>query len=136
MPVVAVVALSEVVPPFAPSTATLPDDATPFIGLVVTAALASVTGEVFYRLFVQSRAEALFGRWPGILLTSLVVGLIHFASRGADFAWDVRQAASLALQGALSVLAGVLWSRTRRLWAPIAAQLSANVLSTLIYVLS
>ncbi|GAA2797888.1 CPBP family intramembrane glutamic endopeptidase [Crossiella cryophila] len=104
--------------------------------LVVTVFLvfltASVGEEVFYRALLQTRLEALLGRWPAILLSALLFALMHLPTRLpilGDLGYTL--AAVLAVQGVFGLVAGYLWSRYRNLWAVIALHAGVNHLSLL-----
>lgn len=98
-----------------------------------TALTASIGEEIFYRYWLQTRLEALLGRWPGILLASLLFGLMHVASHGAGLGWGLTVAVVIAGQGVFGIVAGYLWSRYRRLWLPILLHLSSNGLMVVLY---
>lgn len=109
------------------------DLATLVIAATATAVTASIGEEIFYRYWLQTRLEATLGRWPGILATSLMFGLMHLASHGAGLGLGLAAATVVAGQGVAGILFGYLWSRYRRLWLPILLHLSMNGLMVLLH---
>lgn len=92
---------------------------------VATAVTASIGEEVFYRVWLQTRLEALLGRWGGIAVATLVFALMHVGTRqGQGPAVEV--AAALVVQGSFGLTVGYLWSRYRNAWLTIAVHLVAN----------
>ena len=96
------------------------------VGGVATAITAGIGEEVFYRRLLQTRLEALLGRWSGILLTSILFALMHLPSHGLAAGLGLGAAQVLAVQGLLGIALGWAWSRYRRLWVPILIHLSVN----------
>lgn len=92
---------------------------------VATALTASVGEEVFYRVWLQTRLEALLGRWGGIAVATLAFALMHVGARQGQGP-VVEVAAAVVVQGSFGLLAGYLWSRYRNVWAPVAAHLVSN----------
>lgn len=103
------------------------------VSATATALTAGIGEEIFYRYWLQTRLEALLGRWPGILLASLLFGLMHVASHRAGLGWGFTAAVVIAGQGVAGILCGYLWSRYRRLWMPILLHLSMNGLMVVLY---
>lgn len=101
----------------------------------VTALTAGVGEEIFCRYWLQTRLEALGGRWFGILAASLLFAAMHFGSRGTSLDLDVRLVSVIAQQGLFGLLCGYLWSRYRRLWAPIVVHILANALAVMLHLL-
>lgn len=113
--------------PLAPAAPTgWPDPVTLAVAATVTALTAGVGEELFYRYWMQSRLEALAGRWIGILVTSLVFGLVHLGSHGAGLGVDLRIATVIASQGVFGVVVGYLWSRYRRFWVCVLLHVAVN----------
>lgn len=112
-----------------------PDPITLIIAASVTALTAGLGEEVFYRYWLQTRLEAFGGRWFGILAASLVFAFMHLGSHGRTLAWDLRLVAVIAQQGAFGIVCGYLWSRYRRLWAPILTHVLANGLVVALHLL-
>ncbi|TDB73070.1 CPBP family intramembrane metalloprotease [Micromonospora sp. KC721] len=83
--------------------------------LVVGFAANALLEEVFYRRWLQSRWESILGRWPAIVLASLVWAAWHVGIQGTgELGTDL---ASVAVhQGVLGLFLGYLWSRYRRMW--------------------
>ncbi|WP_245193083.1 CPBP family intramembrane glutamic endopeptidase [Amycolatopsis alba] len=75
--------------------------------------------------------EALFGRWPGILLSSLLFAWLHLPTHGQG-TLPLTLGAIVAFQGFFGLFTGYLWSRYRNLWAPIAAHTAMNTLPLLL----
>ncbi|MCS6711331.1 CPBP family intramembrane metalloprotease [Brachybacterium sp. EF45031] len=112
------------------------------VGAVATAVTAGIGEEVFYRRLLQTRLEALTGRWPGILLASLIFGLMHLPSHGLLLGGGVASALGLgaaqviAIQGTTGIAFGWAWSRYRRLWVPILMHLSTNGTAVVVFLLT
>ncbi|BAL91307.1 hypothetical protein AMIS_60870 [Actinoplanes missouriensis 431] len=94
---------------------------------------ASVLEEIFYRVILQTRLEALWGRWPGIVATALLFVLMH-VHRYADGPFLDITLVILTSNGALGLFAGYLWSKYRNVWAILLVHAAINGL-TLIPVL-
>ena len=105
------------------------------LAATATALTASIGEEIFYRYWLQTRLEALLGRWAGILVASLIFGLMHLASHVAGHGLGLGAAIVIANQGVAGIVFGYLWSRYRRLWLPIALHLSTNGLQVVLYLL-
>jgi len=85
-----------------------------FIGFIIN----SVLEEVFYRVWLQTRLEALLGRWPAILLVSMLWSIWHVAIQGSG-QWDIDVATVIANHGVTGLFLGYLWARYRRVWVII-----------------
>lgn len=96
------------------------------VGAVATALTAGIGEEVFYRRLLQTRLEALLGRWSGILLAAVVFALMHLPSHGLAAGLGLGTAQVLAVQGLFGIACGWAWSRYRRLWVSILVHLSVN----------
>ncbi|MFE6857566.1 CPBP family intramembrane glutamic endopeptidase [Nocardia sp. NPDC057668] len=81
--------------------------------------LNAVLEEVFYRFWLQTRLESLYGRWAAILVTSVVFAAWHAAIQGGNGP-VVDLAAAVAVIGVKSLFLGYLWSRHRNPWLVIA----------------
>lgn len=119
--------------PFSPGT---PSSWPPVTVLIIAASATAITAglgeEVIFRRLLQTRAEALAGPWTGILVTSLLFGLMHVGSHGDGPLWaDAAQ--SIAVQGTVGIALGVLWSRWRRLWPCVLAHILLNSLTVLLH---
>jgi membrane protease YdiL (CAAX protease family) len=97
-----------------------------FVVIVGVFFAAGFTEEFFYRVLLQTRLEALVGRWNGIAIASLFFGLLHLPSR-FTFVWlghtgnpllDLVLALSevFAAQVTFGFFAGYLWARYRNAW--------------------
>lgn len=113
--------------PLAPAAPTgWPDPVTLAVAATVTALTAGVGEELFYRYWMQSRLEAVAGRWVGILVTSLVFGLMHLGSHGAGLGVDLAISTVIASQGVFGVVVGYLWSRYRRFGVCVLLHIAIN----------
>jgi uncharacterized protein len=91
------------------------------LGFVVNAGIE----EVFYRIWLQTSLERLLGRWPGIVIASLLWASWHASIQGTgSFLLDV--ATTISNQGVLGLYLGYLWSAYRRAWAPLAVHAAVN----------
>lgn len=119
--------LSEVGPLATPLTANLPDPVTLAVGSLITLLTAGVLEEVFYRGWLQTRIEALYGRWPAILASALLFALMHLSH--VDPETPVLGLASIvAFQGVFGLMQGYLWSRYRNIWAIILIHVIVNLI--------
>ncbi|MEK4663158.1 CPBP family intramembrane glutamic endopeptidase [Priestia sp. FSL H7-0729] len=84
------------------------------IGFVIN----SVLEEVFYRVWMQTRLEALLGRWPAILLVSILWSIWHIAIQG-NGQWDIDVATVIANHGVTGLFLGYMWARYRKIWVII-----------------
>ncbi|MFF2550305.1 CPBP family intramembrane glutamic endopeptidase [Nocardia sp. NPDC058058] len=80
----------------------------------------AVLEEIFYRFWLQTRLESRYGRWPAILLTSLLWAAWHSAIHGGN-GLLVDSAAAILNIGVTGLFLGYLWSRHRNPWLLIAA---------------
>jgi membrane protease YdiL (CAAX protease family) len=85
---------------------------------VFTFLTASVTEEIFYRVLLQTRLEA------------LLFAAMHVHRYGDGPAWEIT-AVILVSSGGLGLLTGYLWSRFRNVWALIVLHGAANALGLL-----
>ncbi|WP_410582247.1 CPBP family intramembrane glutamic endopeptidase [Amycolatopsis sp. lyj-108] len=134
IPAVLVFGWLYVLGPFAPPLPTAEDYPDPvYLAVVATLTFftANVLEEVFFRGMLQTRLEALFGRWPGILLTSLLFAWLHLPTHGQG-SLPLTLGAIVAFQGFFGLFTGYLWSRYRNLWAPIAAHTAMNTVPLLL----
>lgn len=113
--------------PLAPGSPTgWPNPTTLIIATLITALTAGLGEELFYRYWLQSRLEALAGRWIGILLTSIAYGLMHVGSHGAGLGWDLSITTVIASQGVFGVVLGYLWSKYRNFWVCVFVHVANN----------
>ncbi|MFI6865827.1 lysostaphin resistance A-like protein [Nocardia sp. NPDC050406] len=90
---------------------TVPDALT----IAVVFLLNAVIEEVFYRFWLQTRLESRYGRWPAILLTSVLWASWHMAILGGG-GLAVDFAAVVVNIGVTGLFLGYLWSRHRNPW--------------------
>lgn len=104
--------------PFAtPSSDTVRQDSltTLLIIIVVGFLFNSLLEEVFYRRWLQTCWESLLGRWPAIVLASLLWAAWHVGIHGTG-AVHVDLAHVFVNQGVLGLFLGYLWSKYRTMW--------------------
>ncbi|MFI7220837.1 lysostaphin resistance A-like protein [Micromonospora maritima] len=99
--------------------------------LLVGFAVNALLEELFYRRWLQTRWESLLGRWPAIVLTSLVWAAWHVAIQGSGRP-GVDLAAVIVNQGVIGLFLGYLWSRYRRMWPLLAAHGAVNAMPLLL----
>lgn len=93
---------------------------------VATALTAGVGEELLYRVWLQTRLEALLGRWGGIAVATLVFAALHVGSRHGQ-GLLVEAAGAVVVQGlGFGLVAGYLWSRYRNAWLAVALHVLAN----------
>ncbi|UQS26410.1 CPBP family intramembrane metalloprotease [Amycolatopsis thermalba] len=133
IPVAAWVLLSYASPWATPSSdfATTVDLVTLVLVLVVGFLVNSLLEEVFYRRWLQSRWEALIGRWPAIVLASLLWAVWHVAIHGSgDLPADL--ASAFVNQGVLGLFLGFLWSEYRMMWPLLVVHGAVNAVPVLL----
>ncbi|WP_405165366.1 CPBP family intramembrane metalloprotease [Nocardia sp. NBC_01499] len=77
--------------------------------------LNAMLEEIFYRVWLQTRLEASVGRWPAILVTSLVFASWHAVIHGGN-GFGVDLASAFVHIGGYGIFLGYLWSRYRNPW--------------------
>ncbi|ADG76116.1 Abortive infection protein [Cellulomonas flavigena DSM 20109] len=93
---------------------------------VATALTAGVGEELLYRVWLQTRLEALLGRWGGIAVATLAFAALHVGSRHGQ-GLLVEVAGAVVLQGlGFGLVAAFLWSRYRNAWLTVALHVLAN----------
>ncbi|MEV0731685.1 CPBP family glutamic-type intramembrane protease [Polymorphospora sp. NPDC050346] len=97
---------------------------------VFTFLTASVTEEIFYRVFLQTRLEVLLGRWPAIVATALLFAAMH-VHRFGDGPFGENLAVILAWNGGFGLLTGYLWARYRNVWVLIVVHGAVNSMGLL-----
>ncbi|TDC86627.1 CPBP family intramembrane metalloprotease [Nonomuraea deserti] len=107
--------LSQVGPLAVPLTQELPDPIMLIAGSLITLLTASILEEVFYRAWLQTRLEVLYGRWPAIIAQALLFALMH-SSRLHPDALLTSLATIVAFQGVFGLMLGYLWARYRNIW--------------------
>ncbi|RKT86217.1 CAAX protease self-immunity [Saccharopolyspora antimicrobica] len=91
------------------------DLTTLLVTMVVVFLINSFLEEVFYRRWLQTRWEFLLGRWPAIVLASLLWAVWHIGIQGnGDLPVDL--ASAFANQGVTGLFLGYLWSKYRAMW--------------------
>ncbi|MBO9568369.1 MAG: CPBP family intramembrane metalloprotease [Cellulomonas iranensis] len=102
---------------------------------VATAVTAGVGEELLYRVWLQTRLEALLGRWGGIAVATLAFALLHVGTRQGQGP-VVEVGAALVVQGlGFGLVAGYLWSRYRNPWLLVALHVLANGYGVLVVLL-
>ncbi|EYT50703.1 CPBP family intramembrane glutamic endopeptidase [Brachybacterium muris] len=112
--------------------ATWPPLAILLIGATATAITAGLGEELMFRRFLQTRLEALAGRWTGILVASILFGLMHTFSHG-DGALGENAARAIAMNGTTGLALGLMWSRWRRIWVCVLAHVLLNGFGVLLH---
>lgn len=121
--------------PFSPGPPTQwPDPVTLIVGASATAITAGLGEELLYRRFLQTRLEALIGPWTGVLLASLLFGLMHLPSHGPGPLWSGALQV-IAMQGTTGIALGVIWMRWRRLWPCVLAHVLLNGATVILHLL-
>lgn len=87
--------------------------------LFITAFLAPIGEEAFFRGYMQPRLVDRWGPIVGILLTSLLFGLIHFESFHMAYAFFV------------GLVLGVLAHRAQSLWPAVCGHVALNTLASM-----
>ena len=100
------------------------------VTLLVAFAVNALLEEVFYRRWLQTRWESMLGRWPAIVLASLVWAVWHVAIQGSGRP-AVDLATVLVNHGVLGLFLGYLWSRYRRMWPLLVVHGALNAMPTL-----
>ncbi|MEV0899665.1 CPBP family intramembrane glutamic endopeptidase [Actinoplanes sp. NPDC049802] len=88
---------------------------------------ASVLEEWFYRMMLQTRFEALWGRWPAIVAATLLFVAMH-AYRLVEGEVFGTALGLIVSTGGLGLMAGYLWSRYRNPWAIFVVHGATNAL--------
>lgn len=119
--------------PFSPGgPAAWPPLAVLLIGATATAITAGVGEELMFRRFLQTRLEALAGRWTGILVASILFGLMHSFSHG-DGTLGENAVRAIAMNGTTGLALGLMWSRWRRIWVCVLAHVLLNGFGVLLH---
>jgi hypothetical protein len=85
--------------------AVLPRISTLLFAYVFTFLFIAIPEELFFRGWIQNLLERRLGRWPALLLTSIIFGLSHFNKRAVHFNWRYVL---------LAVIAGFFYGRAWR----------------------
>ncbi|MEV0195839.1 CPBP family intramembrane glutamic endopeptidase [Nonomuraea sp. NPDC050691] len=124
--VVAWFVLAKVSPLAVPLSQELPDPVTLAVASLITLLTASVLEEIFYRGWLQTRLEALYGRWPAVMASSLLFAFMHTTHIPAA-APALGVAGIVAYQGMFGLMQGYLWARYRNIWAIILIHTLVNL---------
>lgn len=108
-----------------------PDMWTLLLTLLIGFLINAVIETLFYRVWLQSRLELWFGRWPAIVLASLVWALWHVVIQGGR-GIDIDVATVIANHGVIGLFLGYLWSRYRQLWAVLLVHGAMNAFGILL----
>jgi uncharacterized protein len=92
-----------------------------FATFVLTLLTVAVLGEVFFRVWLQTRLEILYGRMPGILLASAVYALAQLVLRPLPGEFLASVASGLVVYGGVGIFLGYLWARYRNIWPVLLA---------------
>lgn len=144
--IVAVVYLSALtIGPFAPEQqiAEAVLDPSVVVGFLVGATLwnfinAGLAEELFFRVLLQSRLEAVLGRWNGIVIAAILFAImhapwqyyIHWQGQTGLVSGDIvlSVAAVIVYNGAVGLVAGYFWSRYRNFWILVLMHTGWNVI--------
>lgn len=85
------------------------------VGALFSFLLNSVLEEIFYRVWLQTRLEALLGTWPAIMVSSVLWAVWHMAIQGGD-SLDIAFSNVLVNQGVTGLFLGFLWAKYRNIW--------------------
>lgn len=88
--------------------------------------LIAVPEELFFRGWLQNLLERRMGRYPALILTSVLFGLSHFNKRAAHFNWRYVLLAAIA-----GVFYGRAWRQQRRVAASVITHASVDTLWSL-----
>lgn len=128
--------LSQAAPWLPAPTFSWPDPILVIVGATLTLLTAGVGEEIFYRRWLQTRLEALLGRWGGIAGATLAFSAMHLGGDRQGSGMFLEIAAAIVVQGSFGFMLGYLWSRYRNLWLAIAAHAIANGYGVVTYFLS
>ena len=121
---------SPLAPPV-PGIGDLPPLPVLLVAMVSTFLTASVLEEIFFRVWLQTRLEVLFGHWAGIVLGALAFGAMHVVTHQALGHPVLNVAQVVAVQGVAGLLYGYLWTRYRNVWLLIMLHTGVNSLGLL-----
>ncbi|MFB8274992.1 CPBP family intramembrane glutamic endopeptidase [Nocardia colli] len=85
------------------------------IALLAVFVLNAMLEEIFYRVWLQTRLEASYGRWPAIVLSALLYAAWHVTIHGGN-GFGIDLATTLVHLGGYGLFLGYLWSRYRNPW--------------------
>lgn len=90
----------------------VPHFSTVLFAYVFTFLFIAIPEELFFRGWMQNLLERRLGRWPALLVTSVIFGLSHFNKRALHFNWRYVLMAIIA-----GVFYGRAWRAQRRVGA-------------------
>ncbi|MFI9404633.1 lysostaphin resistance A-like protein [Nocardia sp. NPDC052316] len=85
------------------------------VAVLAVFVLNALLEEIFYRVWLQTRLEATVGRWPAIVVTSLIFAAWHVKIHGGN-GFGIDLAATFVHIGGYGLFLGYLWSRYRNPW--------------------
>lgn len=92
--------------------AVMPRVSTVLVAYIFTFLFIAIPEELFFRGWMQNLLERRLGRWPALLLTSVIFGLSHFNKRAVYFNWRYVILAAIA-----GVFYGRAWRAEKRVGA-------------------
>lgn len=106
------------------------DAVTLALTIAVVFLVNSVLEEVFYRRWLQTRWEFLLGRWPAIVLASLLWAAWHIGIQGTC-SLHTDLASTFVNQGVIGLFLGYLWSKYRMMWPILVVHGAINIVPVL-----
>ena len=106
--------------------AVLPQPSAMVFAWVFTFFFIAVPEELFFRGWLQNLLEARVGRWPALLITSVLFGLAHFNKRAVYFNWRYVLLAAVA-----GFFYGRAWRQERRVGASAVTHASVDAIWSL-----
>jgi uncharacterized protein len=106
--------------------AVLPQPSAMVFAWVFTFFFIAVPEELFFRGWLQNLLEARVGRWPALLITSVLFGLAHFNKRAVYFNWRYVLLAAVA-----GLFYGRAWRQERRVGASAVTHASVDAIWSL-----
>ncbi|MER6950570.1 type II CAAX endopeptidase family protein [Nonomuraea sp. NPDC000554] len=101
------------------------DPVTLLVTFAVVFVVNSLLEEVFYRRWLQTRWEHILGRWPAIVLASLLWAAWHVGIQGTGHL-PADLASVFVNQGVQGLFLGYLWSRYRLMWPILVVHAAMN----------
>ncbi len=113
--------------------------------LIVNFVTAGLAEELFFRALLQTRLEALLGRWGGILVAALLFALmhlpfyyaVHWSGQTGAVTLDMllALATAVSVNGTMGSVLGYLWARYRNFWMVVLLHTGINVVPFYLHVL-
>ncbi|MUL43949.1 CPBP family intramembrane metalloprotease [Streptomonospora sp. PA3] len=100
----------------------VPNPAILIAAAVAIVAAVAVPEEIFFRALLQTRLERILGRWPGILLTTVLFTVVSvFLSEYGDFSseselFELGPAYAAVFYVAVGLFHGYVWACYRNIW--------------------